>query len=159
MSDELFRKKAVSNPEQLNDYIKVAGPGVWLVICAVIVFLAAACVWSIFGVIDISVETKGYSDGENIYCYLSDDDIQTIKEGMDVYIGQEKGTVDFVSEIPDNYSSITEKLGGEEFVRALRISENEWRYFVNIKFPDADKGIVDISIVTDRISPVMYILN
>ena len=40
--NSIFRKKSlerVQSPEQLNDYIKVANPGVWLVLIAVIIFL------------------------------------------------------------------------------------------------------------------------
>ena len=39
----LFREKSletVENPEQLNDYLKVTSPGVWIVLGAVIVILA-----------------------------------------------------------------------------------------------------------------------
>ena len=39
---ELFREKSlerVSSPEQLNDYIKVTTPSVWLVLIAVILLL------------------------------------------------------------------------------------------------------------------------
>lgn len=57
MNQQLFRKSSidrVSSPEQLNDYIRVTNPGVWLVLVAVIVLLAGACVWGIFG----RLETK-----------------------------------------------------------------------------------------------------
>ena len=43
MKNDLFRKSAidrVSSPDQLNDYIKVVPPGVWLIVAAVIVVLA-----------------------------------------------------------------------------------------------------------------------
>ena len=41
MKNQLFREKSmerVSSPEQLNDYIRVANPSVWLAL-AVVVFL------------------------------------------------------------------------------------------------------------------------
>ena len=39
MNDQLFRKKSmekITSPENLNDYIRVASPGVWMTLCAVI---------------------------------------------------------------------------------------------------------------------------
>ena len=39
MSDQIFRKKSldrISSPEQLNDYIRVANPGIWMILAAVI---------------------------------------------------------------------------------------------------------------------------
>lgn len=57
MNQQLFRKSSierVSSPEQLNDYIRVTNPGVWLVLAAVIVLLFGACAWGVFG----RLETK-----------------------------------------------------------------------------------------------------
>lgn len=42
MNEQLFRKKSierVNSPEQLNEHIRVANPGVWLVLAAVIALL------------------------------------------------------------------------------------------------------------------------
>ena len=43
MNQPLFRKKSVdkvSSPEQLNEYIRVANPGVWMVLAAIVILLA-----------------------------------------------------------------------------------------------------------------------
>ena len=56
MSD-LFRKKSidrVSSPEQLNDYIRVTTPSVWLVLLAVILLLIGLLIWSIFGTVSVN---------------------------------------------------------------------------------------------------------
>lgn len=40
---QIFRKSSidrVSSPEQLNDYIRVSNPSVWMILAAVIVLLA-----------------------------------------------------------------------------------------------------------------------
>lgn len=52
---DLFRKKsldAAASPEHLDDYINVSNPGVWVVLGAIIVFLAAVGVWCAFGNLD-----------------------------------------------------------------------------------------------------------
>ena len=52
MNENLFRKKSVdrvSSPEQLNDYIRVANPSVWMVLAAVVILLAGVIVLRIFG--------------------------------------------------------------------------------------------------------------
>lgn len=56
---ELFREKSlerISTPEQLNDYIKVTTPSVWLVLIAVVVLLVGIMAWSIMGT--VTVENK-----------------------------------------------------------------------------------------------------
>ena len=39
----------------LNDYVKVTGPSVWLVLGAVIILLCGVCVWGIFGRLDSTI--------------------------------------------------------------------------------------------------------
>ena len=43
MSDQIFRKKSldrISSPEQLNDYLRVANPGIWMSLAAVIILIS-----------------------------------------------------------------------------------------------------------------------
>ena len=58
MNEQSFRKKSVdrvSSPEQLNDYIRVANPSLWLVLGAVIALLIGVCVWGVLGRLDTTV--------------------------------------------------------------------------------------------------------
>ena len=57
MSEEIFREKSlekINSPDDLHDYVKVANPGVWLVIVAVIVLLIGATVWGFFGRVQVT---------------------------------------------------------------------------------------------------------
>ena len=38
----------VKSPEDLNDYIRVANPGVGLVLVAVVILSAGVCIWGFF---------------------------------------------------------------------------------------------------------------
>ena len=42
----------VSSPEQLNDYIRVTTPSVWLVLAALILMLVGMLAWSILGTVE-----------------------------------------------------------------------------------------------------------
>ena len=62
----IFRQKSmdrVSSPEQLNDYIRVTTPSVWLVLLAVVVLLVGILAWSIFGKVEA---TNAEGDTEEI---------------------------------------------------------------------------------------------
>ena len=51
----IFRRKSierVSSPEQLNDYIRVTNPSMWLVMLAIILLLTGMVIWSIFGTVE-----------------------------------------------------------------------------------------------------------
>ncbi len=51
----IFREKSmerVSSPEELNDYIRVTTPSVWIVLIALAVLLVGMLGWSIFGTVE-----------------------------------------------------------------------------------------------------------
>ncbi len=47
-------KKRVTSPAELNDYIRVSSPIVWVVLALVVLCLAAALVWAFFGTVEIA---------------------------------------------------------------------------------------------------------
>ena len=59
MNNNIFRQKSIdkiSSPEKLDDYIKVTKPSVWITLIAIVLLLAGAVVWSIFGEVVIHNE-------------------------------------------------------------------------------------------------------
>ena len=55
----VFREKSmerVSSPEQLNDYIRVTTPSVWIVLVALVVLLAGMLAWSVLGRVTVHNE-------------------------------------------------------------------------------------------------------
>ena len=52
----IFREKSlerVSSPEELNDYIRVTTPSVWIVLAATVLLLVGMLAWSIFGRVEV----------------------------------------------------------------------------------------------------------
>ena len=61
MSESLFRKKSIeriSSPEEIDEYMRVTTPSMWLVLGAVALLLLAIFIWSITGRIEDTIETK-----------------------------------------------------------------------------------------------------
>ncbi len=55
----IFRKKSlerVTSPEQLNDYIKVTTPSVWVILAATLILIAGTLIWAVFGKIRVNTE-------------------------------------------------------------------------------------------------------
>lgn len=91
MNQQLFRKSSidrVSSPEQLNDYIRVTSPGVWLVLAAVIVLLMGACVWGIFGRLETKITVPVQVAGGEARLVLEDG--QQVDPDAPVVIGGRK---------------------------------------------------------------------
>lgn len=92
MNNKLFREKSlkrISSPDQLNDYIKVSNPSVWLIISAICILLISLFVWSIRGNVTTSVNSVGvFLDNDQVkgadivVCCVSDEDAQKIFKGL-----------------------------------------------------------------------------
>ena len=60
----VFREKSmerVSSPEQLNDYIRVARPSVWLVLTALLLLLVGMLAWSVLGRVE-ATDAEGVTE-------------------------------------------------------------------------------------------------
>ena len=71
MDHSVFRQKSmerITSPEQMNDYIRVSNPSVWMLLAAVIVLLIGVCVWGAFGHLGEVI----LSVGEAEYAVVSD---------------------------------------------------------------------------------------
>ena len=139
MSEEIFRKKSldrVKSPENLDDYIKVANPGVWLLLVSVIVLLAGACVWGIIGHIDSTVPSTVRIENGTAVCYVAEENIKGITEGM---------TVKF-----DDKETVIESIGAKE----------NGEYICTLKTDEALKdGFYDGKVVTQSYKPLSFVLN
>lgn len=108
----LFREKSMerlSSPEQLNDYIRVANPGVWLILGGIIALLLGVCAWGIFGKLDTTVTGAAVCQDGKIMCYISEADGESVRTGMTIKIGDVTTTVKAISSepsrLPDEPSS------------------------------------------------------
>ena len=158
MSSSVFRDSSldrVSSPEQLNDYIKVSSPSIWMVLAAAIVFLTGVVVWGVFGSLVTKQETVAVIKNGNAVCYISSDNIQKVGMGMKIYIGETAGTITVASadapiQIGSEFDPYALYLGGFEI--------GEWVYQVQINIPEED-GVYSAEIITEELSPISFIMN
>ena len=104
MDNGLFRRKTldkVSSPEQMNDYIRVTSPGVWLVLAAVIALLAGLIIWSALGRLETTVTAVAVAgpDGGPV-CYIAEDDMDAVRAGQTVHIAGKDYTLSGVAAKP-----------------------------------------------------------
>lgn len=157
MNDKIFRKKSIdkmSSPEQLNDYIKVTNPGVWMVLAAIAIFLGGVCVWGIFGKLETRLTVAAESrDGQTVV-YVKEGDIASVRENMSVSVGGETYTV---TAIPASPVAVTEDIG--EYARHTGgLSLGEWVYVVQTNGTLAE-GSYRAQIVIDSVSPLHFVFN
>lgn len=144
----------VSSPEQLNDYVRVSNPGVWMILAAVITLLIGVCVWGIFGHLETKISTAGTCENGVFICYVSEEKAEKIKSGMTVNVD---GNVLSVSEISAKPIFVSADM--DSYLMYLGgFSEGEWLYEVTANSALSD-GTYKAEIVTESVSPMSFILN
>ena len=107
MNKELFRKKSlqkVNTPEQLDEYIRVSGPSVWLLLIGIIVLLIGVCVWGVAGQVESTVDVVVCVDGGDTFCYVSEADAEAVKVGQSVdFSGEQSDILEIVPQEGTGY--------------------------------------------------------
>ena len=146
----------VDSPEQLNEYIRLSNPGVWITMLAIIVLLAGFCVWGIFGKIDTKITTVAVSDETSTYIYIKEDDLSRIDDGMPVSVNGSKDTFKIV-EKDETPEKITADM--DEYIRHLGdLQIGEWAYKCKLD-KNVDKGTYGADIIIESDSPIKFIVN
>lgn len=143
MNEEIFRKKSldkIKSPENLDNYIRVSNPGVWLLLISIVVLLVGACVWGIFGQIDSTIPTTVRIENGSTVCYIDEEEISAVQIGMTVKFADSKAKIS-------------------------QLGEKDESGFVCILTLDSDSsgelsdGLYDGEIVVQSYNPLSFILN
>lgn len=96
MENELFRKKSLKkmqSPDNLNEYIRVINPGLWIVFVAVFLLLAGAFVWGSVGKVEDKTSIVVVSQNGKVVCDYN----ENFESGMKVVVNNAEGRIDSVS--------------------------------------------------------------
>lgn len=156
--ETIFRQKSVdrvSSPEQLDNYLKVTSPSVWLVLVGIIIILLGTIIWSTFGKLKTYANVGCVVEEGNVYCYCKEDEKTKIKQGMTVEIPSENKS--FVIEyfekagvkIPDSYSYLQHIVGA---------TSDEYVFSMTSK-TDMNDGYYTGRVETESVSPLKFIFN
>lgn len=155
MENQIFRGKSVqrlSSPEQLNDYVRVSSPSVWVCLAAIVLLLAGVCVWGVFGRLDTTLHTAAIADSGVLTCYIPEEDAARVQAGMPVSAGGATSNLTEVSgkAIPANLDDYALHVGGltaGEWVRAATAPTG---------LPD---GVYEGVITIESVAPMSFVLN
>ncbi len=154
--NSIFRKKSldkISSPEQLNDYIMVTTPGVWMMLLSIIIVLFGAVVWGVFGRLDTRLSAPAVVEGGMATIYVEADEIKKIRLYQDVDIDGEEG---YVSGIGFN-SAKAEDILGDLALTEAGYEDNTIVYGIKAFVENVPDGIYMSEIVVDRVSPVTFL--
>ena len=90
---QIFREKIInqiSSPDELNEYLKVASPSVWVILAAVILLLFGVIVWASTGTLETRSDAYIEASANELHVYVSDNKSEFLSSGDIVRVqGQE----------------------------------------------------------------------
>lgn len=154
MEEKKLRK--VDSPEQLNQYIRLSNPGVWILLIAIVVLLIGVCAWGFLGKIDTKITTVAISSDYNSYVYIKETDLEKVKNGMNVEIVNNENKYEIV-EIETTPEKVTDELS--EYARHLgNFQIGEWVYKCRLN-KNLREGTYGANIVVESIAPMVFVIN
>ena len=157
MNKQLFKKsnmEKISSPEQLHNYVRVANPGLWMVLSAIVILLTGVIVWGFIGKIDTTMSTAIVTEGENAVIYVGESDVEKIEVGMAVRSEEKEYKITDISKEPIKVDGTLTDYS----IHASGLAVGEWVYAVSIDGEHLD-GVQKADIVIESISPISFILN
>ena len=100
MNNSLFREKSiqkVQSPDNLNEYIRVSNPGIWILLVSIVFLLLGLCIWGCFGQLRTVISVEATCENGVVSCLLPDDNAAGVQPGMTAELGGRTGTVTQVS--------------------------------------------------------------
>lgn len=158
MSSTIFREKSlekISSPEQMNDYIRVSSPSVWMVLAAVIVLLAGVCVWGMFGHLDTAVQTGGVCTNGRLTVFVGEEDHDKIGENAVISVDGVEYAVAEITNVPIRVDDQIDPY----VVHLAGFTEGDWAYRLYADVPGLADGVYAASVITERVRPLDFVLN
>ena len=157
MNNKLFRPKSVeriSSPEQLNEYIRVSNPSVWMLLGAIVILLIGVCVWGVTGHLDTTLSVVAVGQDNAVIAYVKEADAGMLRTGMEVTIGENKGSVAEIAAQPVQAQDVLSAY----MLHVGALQPDEWVYAAQLDVECAS-GVHEAQVVTQRVSPMSFVLN
>ena len=151
----IFREKAitrVTSPEQLNEYIRVATPGIWFILIAILLALAGMFVWFVFGKVDATLTTAGVVQNGSLTCYVPESKHAEVNVRDTVKVNEQTYQIEEMGAEP---ISITETFP-EYGLHVGNLTVGQWVYPAKMK-ADIPDGVYQAVITTESIRPISFI--
>lgn len=143
MQSQIFRNKSVeriSSPEQLQDYMRVTTPGVWMVLTAVILLLAGMIISSAVVTMESTIKEQAVveEDGTILQIALPMAQKELVEPGMLVRVANREARIDMIFQLEGEVQVLAELTGEGDKLSA---------------------GTYDVEIVTETVTPISLLFN
>jgi hypothetical protein len=163
VSRSIFNKKATDklrSPDDLDKYVQVTNPSVWVVLAACIALLIGLLAWGLLGSVTTSVSSTGVCVNGKAMCFLSAEDVAKVHVGDVANVNGERMEVAEVAAVPVSRNEAGEVLSSDYLVSALM--QDDWAY--QVTFDGDTSGMttgipISVSITVEQIAPIKLVLG
>jgi hypothetical protein len=103
MPDQNFNNKELKKlktNDDLEQYVRLTTPGVWIVLSAAAALLIGLIIWAFFGTAATTVVTRAATVDGKMQCFLPENEYQLVRVGDPAYINDMPWTVTECSSVP-----------------------------------------------------------
>lgn len=156
-SNGIFREKSVqrvSAPEDLNSYIRVTTPSMWMLLSAVLLLLVGIGVWGVFGRLETNVNCAVVSQNGTVTAYVSEKDSGQIDLNQRVSVDGEECTVSTVASKPQKAGECLDSYG----LHCIEAGEEDWVYAIALN-GELPEGVFAGKIAIESVRPISFVIG
>ena len=167
MADEksdLFTKKAsekLRSPDDLDEYLRVTNPSVWVVLAACAVLLIGLFAWGLLGTAETNVAATAARVENEVVGFLPAEKASKVHVGDPANVGGELMQVASVGAVPLSRAEVHEIVGGDYLESTL--VEGDWSYPVRFEGDGAAgfaEGVpLSATITVENVAPMSLIFK
>ena len=153
----IFRKKSIdriNSPETLNEYLKVAGPSLWIILGAIILLLVGACIWSAVSWLNTTIPIVVISDGNETVGFMQEVDAPKLSADMKVDV--DGMTVSFTRSSQESVKA--GNIFTDSQLHTAGVSPEDWLIPLSADCT-LPKGTYICDIVSNSVHPSSFIFN
>lgn len=172
-SSSIFRQSAmnrIASVDDLDRYIHVSNPSVWVVLGAILVMLIGFTYWGATSSIPTTVSGAGIvmeekaDDGSLLVeCYFDAEAVANMDSSDQAMVNNIEGRVVSVDDVPLSKSELASMLGSDFAMEVLGVSTWNYRVVIQLKVPEGSsldaKKVVPVKVTVLERSPLSLVFG
>ncbi|MBR3316469.1 MAG: hypothetical protein IKG21_01425 [Atopobiaceae bacterium] len=150
------------SPDDLDKYVQVTNPSVWVLLLACLVLLVGLLAWGVFGTVSTKLNVVSVWDGNRVACFLDANEVGRVHKGDPAFVGGQQLSVSAVPNAPISRSEASRVLGSDYLTNSV-MEADEWSYVVVLEGKGGYDFVENVPlptvITTDRMPPISLVLG